>query len=82
MSTATPAPPSAPLSIFWPSERSTTGGPAAKTWLVPFTITDQCERMARPAGPPAAVPITALTTGTSAISCTERSKPCTPGKTV
>ena len=29
-------------------------------------MTDQCDRMARPAGPPAAVPITALTTGTLA----------------
>ena len=69
------------MAIFWPSERSTTGGPAANTWLVPFTITDQCERIARPAGPPAAVPSTALTTGTLPISSTERSKPCTPGKT-
>ena len=80
-STATPRPPSSSLVIFWPSERSTTGGPAANTWLVPFTITDQCERIARPAGPPAAVPSTALTTGTLPSSSTERSKPCTPGKT-
>ena len=33
-----------------------------------FTITDQCERIARPAGPPAAVPSTALITGTSPSS--------------
>ena len=81
MSTASAAPPRSSLAIFWPSERSTTGGPAANTWLVPVTITDQCERMARPAGPPAAVPSTALTTGTLPISSTERSKPCTPGNT-
>ena len=47
-----------------PSARSTTGGPAAKIWLVPFTMTDQCASIARPDGPPAAVPITAQTTGT------------------
>ena len=58
-STATDGPPSSSLVIFWPRERSTTGGPAAKTWLMPSTMTDQCERIARPAGPPAAVPSTA-----------------------
>ena len=79
VSTAMPAPPSSSLVSFCPSERSTTGGPAANTWLVPFTITDQCDRIARPAGPPAALPMTAHTTGTSPSNCTERSKPCTPG---
>ena len=67
-STATGNPPSSSFVSFCPSERSTTGGPAAKTWRVPFTITDQCDRIARPAGPPAAVPSTALTTGTSPSS--------------
>src|SRR3546814_6378636 len=70
------------LVTFWPSERCTTAGPAAKIWLVLSTITDQCDRMARPAGPPAADPMTAETTGTWARSSTERSKMSTPGKTV
>ena len=55
-STAICGPPSSSLVIFWPNARSTTGGPAAKIWLVPLTMIDQCERMARPAGPPAACP--------------------------
>ncbi|MNL01817.1 hypothetical protein D3C87_1223020 [compost metagenome] len=68
--------------MVWPNDRFTTGGPAAKIWLVARTITEKCESMARPAGPPAAVPSTAETTGTSPSSSTERSKPCTPGNTL
>src|SRR5690625_4282615 len=46
-STATLAPPSSSLSITWPSERSTTGGPAAKTWLESRTITERGAEIAR-----------------------------------
>ena len=53
VSTAICAPPSSSLVTFLPNARSTTGGPAAKIWLVPFTMTDQCDRIARPDGPPA-----------------------------
>ncbi len=63
-STAIFDPPSSSRVTLSPMARSTMGGPAAKTWLCPLTITDQCARIARPAGPPAATPITALTTGT------------------
>ena len=54
------------------------GGPAAKIWLDPFTMMVQWDSMARPDGPPAAVPITAETTGTMPSNSTERSKPSCP----
>ena len=49
-----------------------------------FTITDQCDITARSAGPPAAIPSTALTTGTmpsNSATFTPGSLVC-PGKTV
>jgi hypothetical protein len=78
VSTATAEPPSASLVGESPNARATSGGPAANIWLVFLTITDQCARTALAAGPPAAVPITAHTTGTHDSRSTERSKPLMP----
>ena len=52
--------------------RFTTGGPAAKTWPCPRTITLKCESTARPATCPAEGPTMAEQTGTLESSSASR----------
>jgi hypothetical protein len=63
-------PPSSSLVTTSPTPRSTTGGPATKSWLVPFTMSEKCEVTTRAAPSPATDPMQAPTTGTSERSAT------------
>src|SRR5215472_10029670 len=66
-------PPSSSLVTTSPTPRSTTGGPAMKSWLVPLTINEKCEATTRAAPSPATGPRQAPTTGTSDNSATTTS---------
>src|SRR6185369_2246014 len=52
-------PPSCSLVTFSLTPRSTTGGPATKSWLVPLTINEKCEVTTRTAPNPATEPMQA-----------------------
>ena len=58
-------PPSCSFETFSPTPRSTTGGPATKSWLDPRTITEKCDVTTRTAPNPATGPRHAPITGTS-----------------
>src|SRR2546429_83969 len=58
-------PPSSSLLTCSPTPRSTTGGPATKSWLVSLTMSAKCEVTTRAAPRPATEPMQAPTTGTS-----------------
>ncbi len=73
LSQAMAAPPRSSLWIFLLRALSTTGGPAAKSWEEPLTMTEKWDITARPAGPPAVEPKIAEATGTIPRSCQERS---------
>ena len=72
-------PPSSSLPTGVPNARSTTGGPATKTWETPRTMSEKCEWATRAAPRPATGPRAAATTGTSDITATTRSQPGLPG---
>jgi hypothetical protein len=67
-------PPSSSFSTRRPMPRSTTGGPATNTWLLPRTITEKWVATTRAAPSPATGPSAAPTTGTSLSSSTTRSQ--------